>query len=648
MERYERLTSTCGLVIALSLGVVIAICAPRVAHGQSSPAIASSTYLGGGGHPLSPDKDTGNDVAVDAAGNVYVAGATNSLGRWDADVFVRKFDPTGAQLLYETVLDSNGTDDAALGIAVDGAGNAYVTGRFGDALLQGGLGVFVAKLGATGDPLYQVVFGADGDGYSADLGARVAVDATGNAYVAGTTFASFFGVRFPTTPGAYQEDHGGGLTDAFVVKLDPSGQFVYSTFLGGAGYDRAWGIAVDAAGSAYVVGDSDGDFPTTSGAFQENFAGLSDVFVAKLDPSGAALVYATYLGGNGGDEGFAIALDGAGNAHVTGSTYQYPTTVNDFPVRNAFQPTYGGGLANAFVAKLDAAGSGLLYSSYMGGGGSNLQDVGTSIKVDSRGHAHLAGRTETVPDSISGNRFPIANAFQAEHGGGVTDAFITELTPIGAVVSSSYLGASDSDQANAVTLDAAGNAYVAGRTASQDFPILHAYQPEPGGGTSCDLGLCPDAFLTKVASESEPPPSSIGALDLSAGRIRFASSSPDQITLRGAIVPDTSDDLANSPASIEVENSSGLLLAASLPAGALEKRGAVYLGRDPLAGRTGGIGLLRVVQRTNHALSFALRAYGDLSAATRADMTIRLTIGGRSYATSGTWRLRSNGWSWRP
>src|SRR5262249_33226987 len=139
------------------------------------PAIVYSSFLGGAGNSLSPDKDTANDIKVDAEGNIYVTGATNSLGRWDADVYVRKFDPTGSKLLYATYFDSNGTDDSGLGIAVDAMGNAYVTGQFGDNLLQSGLGVLVAKLDPAGVPLYRKSFGADSDiGLSGDIGARIA------------------------------------------------------------------------------------------------------------------------------------------------------------------------------------------------------------------------------------------------------------------------------------------------------------------------------------------------------------------------------------------------------------------------------------------------------------------------------------------
>jgi hypothetical protein len=183
------------------------------------PEIVYSTFLGGvSGDPYSHiDKDAGHDITVDAAGNIYVVGETNSLGRYDSDVFVRKFNPSGSQLLYETHLDSNGSNDIGNGIAVDAAGNAYVTGQFGDPLLPGwALGVLVAKLSPAGAPLYQVTFGADSPGYSQDFGARIAADEAGNAYVVGTTYN--YGTPFPTTPGAFQPSFAGGLEDAFVVK----------------------------------------------------------------------------------------------------------------------------------------------------------------------------------------------------------------------------------------------------------------------------------------------------------------------------------------------------------------------------------------------------------------------------------------------
>ena len=473
------------------------------------PVIAYSTYLGGSGYEFSPDKDAGNDIALDAAGNIYVVGATNSLGRYDSDVFVRKFNPSGSQLLYETYLDSNGTDDAGFGIAVDAAGNAYVTGNSAIVCSGDGLGVLVAKLSPAGVPLYQVTFGADSAiGYSGDIGRGIAVDAAGNAYVVGTT-SWILEQPFPTTEGAFQRTFGGGDADAFVVKLNPSGAFVYSTLLGGAGDDTGFSIALDTLGNAYVTGETDSgtDFPTTAGALQRTFGGESDVFVTKLNPTGSAPVYSTFLGGNGADTGRGIALDAARNVLLTGMTEEVAMTVNNFPVVNAFQPTYGGtgansAWANAFVAKLNSAGSALVYSSYMGGAGDILRDEGHDIVADEAGNAYLTGYTKTYPDIFTGIGFPIVNAFQPTHGGGVADAFITKLTPQGALVYSSYLGGNGADNGSGIALGSAGSVYVTGTTTSQDFPIMNAFQPNPGGGSNCDtsFGECYDAFVTKISS----------------------------------------------------------------------------------------------------------------------------------------------------
>lgn len=636
---HARLLAVVVLLAPAPAGVASA----ATGSAAATPAIAFSTYLGGSGNPSSPDKDAGNGIAVDAAGNIYVTGATNSLGRWDADVFVRKLDPTGTQLLYETTFGDGDSDDVGYGIAVDGAGNAYVTGRWGDFLLGRGLGAFAVKLGPTGAPLYQATFGADVDGgFSGDFGVRIAVDASGNAYVAGTTFEPFW-QPFPTTPGAFQRTHGGGLADAFVVKLRPSGSVAYATLLGGDTFDRGWGIAVDAADSAHVVGDSDGGFPTTAGAFQPAFGGGTDAFVSKLDPSGAALLFSTYLGGNGAEAGLAIALDPSGNVHLTGSTSRLPTTENDFPVVNAFQPIYGGGSSNAFVAKLRAGGSELLYASYMGGQGSNLQDVGVAIAVDGAGNAHVAGWSETFPDP-SGYAFPIVDAFQPVHAGGVADAFVTELTPAGQLVFSSYLGGSQYENANGVAVDAAGGVYLTGVTWSQDFPIVNAYQPDPGGGGACDLGLCPDAFVTKIAAGTAPAEATLSP---SGARLTFRGGKPDAFVLRGALAPAPSGDPSTAPVAIEIANAGGVVTALALPPGALVKRASgTYVARNAAASTssTGGVALVKLVVKPDGRTRVTVKTFADPLVAPSADMTVTLTIGGRAYASSGTWQPAARGW----
>src|SRR5262245_36078224 len=217
--------------------------------------------------------------------------------------------------------------------------------------------------------VYSTYFG----GGAEDTGSSIAVDASGHAYVTGWTGSS----DFPVTPGAYQTSWAGGGADAFVAKFDASGALVYSTYLGADGYDVGRSVAVDPPGNAYVTGYFyTSAFPTTPGAYQTVNRGAYDAFVSKLNPSGSALLYSTYLGGNGDDNALAIAVDSQGNAYVTGSTGS--TGPNTFPMLNAGQGTFGG-YYDAFITKLNATGSALIYSTYAGGAGF---ERGSGISVD--------------------------------------------------------------------------------------------------------------------------------------------------------------------------------------------------------------------------------------------------------------------------
>ncbi|MFB3132946.1 MAG: SBBP repeat-containing protein, partial [Rhodothermales bacterium] len=500
------------------------------------PMLTYSTYLGGTG------SERGDAITVDSAGNAYVVGATDSIdfptteGAFDeycgtdggcnpepylnSDAFVTKLSADGSALVYSTYL--GGADgDGAAGIAVDGLGNAYVTGstasadfpRTKNAFQQtfgGGDDAFVTKLSANGSALfYSTYLGGASDDYGEDI----AVDASGNAYVTGLTLSS----NFPTTDGAFATSHNGGFIDAFVAKIDPSTDtLVYSTYLGGTGIDFGFGIAVDSGGNAYVTGftdDPNGDFPTTENAFQRTFGGGYDAFVTKLNPignlsdfclnqSGAEVVctdpgrvfesfpYSTYLGGSSNDESWGIAVDSLGNAYVTGWS-----TSTDFPTtENAFQKTIGGKNGrepDAIVAKLNAAGSALVYSTYLGG---KQLDYGFGIAIDGDGNAYVTGYTQS-------RDFPTAgNAFQPAYGGGGSDAFVTKLNVTGnALVYSSYLGGSDSDSGEGIAAAGGGNAYVVGYSYSSDFPTTgDSYQPLLRGTS--------DAFVVKVSDAVAPSP----------------------------------------------------------------------------------------------------------------------------------------------
>jgi len=323
-----------------------------------------STYIGGSGY------DEGNAIAVDGSGNVYVTGYTKSIdydvtpGAFqttlggDGDVFVTKLNASGSGLVYSTYI--GGSDDEwGYGIAVDGSGNAYVTGytmsndydvtagAFQTTKGGGSLDVFVTKLNASGSALvYSTYIG----GSDHDYGSGIAVDGSGNAYVTGGTESTDYDV----TPGAFQTTIE-GVWDVFVTKLNASGNgLVYSTYIGGSGGDEGYGIAVDGSGNAYVTGRTySTDYDVTAGAFQTTNGGFFDVFVTKLHASGSSLVYSTYIGGSGTDVGIGIAVDGSGNAYVTGYTES-----TDYDVTpGAFQTTYEGGNHDVFVTKLDMSGS---------------------------------------------------------------------------------------------------------------------------------------------------------------------------------------------------------------------------------------------------------------------------------------------------
>jgi hypothetical protein len=322
-------------------------------------ALVYSTYLGGG------DAAGGNGIAVDASGNAYVTGSADSGGfpttpgafqtssGGAGGAFVSKLNAAGSALVYSTYLAGN--DNAYVygnGISIDASGEAYVTGGTSSpnfpttpgafqTTFAGGAGcAFVSKLNAAGSALvYSTFLGGSGGAEG------IAVDASGNAYVTGLTNSA----DFPTTPGALQTAYGGNA-DAFVSKLNVAGSaLVYSTYLGGNSEDFGTGITVDASGNAYVTGTTySSDFPTTTGTFQTTYAGNADAFVSKLNASGSTLLYSTYLGGSGMDEGTGIALDASSNAYVVGITdsIDFPTTPG------AFQTTTYGAKGNIFVSKL--------------------------------------------------------------------------------------------------------------------------------------------------------------------------------------------------------------------------------------------------------------------------------------------------------
>jgi len=425
----------------------------------SGTALVYSTYLGGGG-------DIGYGIAVDRAGDAYVTGRTAST------TF-----PTTLGAFQRTNL---------------GAPNLY------DA-------TFVSKLNPTGGALLYSTYLTAATGHVDS--AAIAIDGAGNAYLTGTTGAT----DFPTTPGAPQTTNpGGGVkTVAFVTKLNPTGSALgYSTYLGGSGGDDGYGIAADAAGNAYVTGDtSSTDFPTTPGAFQTSLGGStnSKAFVTKLAPAGS-LAYSTYLGG-GADSGLAIAVDGVGDAYITGNTSSttFPTTAG------AYRSTNPSGGVNpvAFVSKLNPLGNALVYSTYLGGSGGGF---GQAMAVDGVGNAYLTGDTYSTNFPATPGA-PQTHSGGGSCYGGCSDAFVTKLTATGgALAYSTYLGGSDNDVGQGVAVDRAGNTYVTGYTLSTNFPTVNPLQGTFGGNTAGGTGDAFVAKIGANRLPPTTPPGGSGAV----------------------------------------------------------------------------------------------------------------------------------------
>ncbi|MGI8777686.1 MAG: SBBP repeat-containing protein, partial [Acidimicrobiales bacterium] len=462
------------------------------------PVLVESTFLGGGGN------DAAFGVAVDAAGSVYVTGSTESVdfpvagsvqsslvqvGDVRLDAFVTKLKPDGSAFVYSTFLGGRGRDVGyAIAVAADGSATVSGSTESTDFPLArpvqkayggGATDAFVTRLSPQGAVLqFSTYLGGGG----ADLSRGVAVDASGRATLVGTTNSNDFPTAGPPLQGA--PNHPDDIA-AFVTRLDADGSaWVYSTYVGGSGDDRATAVAVDAAGDAYVTGETQSpDFPTvrplqaSPGSPPGAGAASADAFAIKLAPAGSPLLFATYLGGSAVDRATGVAVDPAGAAYVTGSTGS-----SNFPSVRALQPTSGGG-DDAFVAKIDPAGTSLVWSTFLGG---SAADAGAAIAVTADGRASVTGA------SSSGN-FPTAKPVRRAKGG-FLDAFVATFAPSGGTLSeSTYLGGSDDDHGTAIASDRSGTLYLAGYTTSADFPLVSPIRTTMGRS---------DAFL---ASVGEPP-----------------------------------------------------------------------------------------------------------------------------------------------
>lgn len=477
------------------------------------PALVYSTFLGG------TVSDQVNAVAVDSQGEAFVTGKTTSPDfpttsgivqsglRGPANAFVTKLNAAGSQLVYSTYLGgSNGTGDSGQAIAVDSDGNAYIAGvatstnfptvnSIQSALRSSAGNAFVAELDPNGAGLlYSTYLG--GSGATGDQANGIAVDGAGNAYVVGTTSSTDFPLQAP-----FQSTLKSSVSNAFVSKITAGGgALIFSTYLGGSGAqgDMGAAIALGAKQDIFVDGStSSADFPVTSAAVLGALQGTNfNAFLARINASGASLAYSTFLGGAAGaTNAYGLAVDSKPDAYLTGSTL-----ASNFPVTSsAFQAALAGSAGNAFVSKIDpetTSTAGLTYSTYLGGSTATAPgDVGRAIAVDGGGNATLTGVATSA-------NFPVTpGAFQSTLTSAGGNAFVTRLNPAGkTLLYSTYLGGTNAlgDEAFGIAVDSAGGAYVGGRTASSNFPVTSGVPQPQFLAASGDS----NGFVTKVSVSS--------------------------------------------------------------------------------------------------------------------------------------------------
>jgi len=488
-------------------------------YDRTRPLVLDPSVLIYAGFIGGAEEEDARGIAVDQAGNAYVVGSTRSsvpsfpakigpdlvFNGGSDDVFVAKVKADGSDLVYLGYIGGAG-EDLGRGIAVDKTGSAYVTGitdsdettfpvKVGPRLTHGGgRDAFVAKINAAGTALvYCGYIGGAGDD---DEGRGIAVDGAGNAYVVGTTNSDQ--TTFPVTVGPDLAFN--GVRDAFVAKVKADGTgLLYAGYIGGADDDAGRGIAIDAAGNAFVTGFTSSDqttFPVKVGPDLTYNGGSADAFVAKVKADGTALVYAGYIGGAADDSGQAIAVDSTGNAYVTGATLSDEAT---FPVKvgpGLIHAADGGGPEDAFVAKVKADGTGMVYAGFIGGTGN---DFGNAIAVDASGSAYIAG--STASDETT---FPV-KVGPALVFNGLTDAFVAKVRPDGSgLVYAGYVGGADFDAASAIAVDSSGNVYIAGSTFSDQstFPVTVGPDLIQGGSV--------DAFVAKLSGKPDLISTAVG------------------------------------------------------------------------------------------------------------------------------------------
>ncbi len=472
-------------------------------YNQNLPLVIDPAVLVYCGFIGGNDTEWGYGIAVDSTGNAYITGETFSTEEsfpeivgpgqtqsGEMDAFVAKIMADGSGLVYAGFI---GGSEADLGssIAVDSAGNAYITGNTQsteetfpvlngpDLESNGGSDAFVAKVKSDGTGLDYAGFIG---GENGDSGNSISVDSSGGAYITGYTASDE--TTFPDLIGPDLSYNGDG--DAFIAKVTADGSgLAYAGYIGGSGSDQAKGIAVDSNGSSYIVGmtsSTESTFPETIGPDLSYNLGTSDAFVAKVNSAGSGLVYAGYLGGVSVDEGYGIAIDSSGSAYVAGRTSSGQAS---FPVLVGPDLTYNGGSSDIFVAKINNDGTGFVYAGYIGG---NDGEFGYAIGIDSLGSAYLTGYTFSTETN-----FPVVGGPDLTHNGGYWDAYVAKVKADGSgLIYCGYLGGENSDIGQGIAVDAEGSTYVVGATKSNEATFPEAVGPD------ITMNGERDAFVAKV------------------------------------------------------------------------------------------------------------------------------------------------------
>lgn len=464
------------------------------------PNVVWSTYYGGSSY------ETSNSCVSDFSGNVYLAGATGSAnmpvsGRahqsgfaGGVDAFIVKLSSNGTRL-WATYYGGSSDEDGLC--TLDPSGNLYVAGFTNSlnfpvagahqSLKAGSEDAFLLKFNSSGTRLWATYYG----GIGRDQGRVCTTDALGNVYFSGFTASSDFPVQ-----GAVQSFNNGQF-DSFLVKFNGNGNLLWSTYFGGAQDDVSWSCATDGLNNVYLTGTtSSANFPMTPGAFQTILAGNRDAYLAKFAANGS-LIWSTYYGGTGIDDAISCTIDPMGNVYMAG-----PTGSVDFPVSNAFQASYAGGSADAFLVKFSGTGVRLWATFY---GGNDVEDCSSCV-VDALGNVYITGETSSI-------QFPVtAGAYQSTYGGSAYDAYLVQFNAQGQQLWASYFGGDGIDIGNFCSADGLGNVYLTGATTSTNLPTVGAYQGANAGGF--------DAFVTRLSNcavLAKPTISRIGDTTFCAG-----------------------------------------------------------------------------------------------------------------------------------